>query len=288
MTELGHAARRGMGAAALVREQPVAGPVPRYEIPGWRERFGVVAGISGRGDEPGTGFDLGLWTREPVIEAMQRWRALRQAEPGFDAHVMAHQVHGAEVVWHQEARGWTILEGVDGHLTARRGTMLLVTVADCIPVYLLAPVQRAVALLHAGWRGTAAGIVSRGVRALGRRLGVSPSEIVMHCGVGICGQCYEVGSEVMAGCGVSHAGPGPWHLDLRERLASEAAQLALAEVTVSAWCSAHDRPAFYSHRASKGADGRMAAYIGYPGVSGNAAVARCCRALTPTPDSTSI
>jgi copper oxidase (laccase) domain-containing protein len=265
MTELGRTAGLGDNelAVTVVREPRLAGSVPRYEIPGWRERFGVVAGVTGRG-EGAAGFDLGLWTREPVVEVMHRWRAFRQAEPGFGAHVMAHQVHGGEVAWHEETRGWTVLEGVDGHLTARAGTLLLVTVADCIPVYLVAAGHRAVALLHAGWRGTAAGILAGGIAELGRRLGATPGDLVMHCGVGICGQCYEVGSEVMCGCGVPHAGAGPWLLDLRERLAEAGHRLGLREVSVSAWCSAHDRPAFYSHRGSQGSDGRMVAYLGFP------------------------
>ena len=88
--------RLGMSErAAAVAEVPRPGEVPRYEIPGWRDRFGVVAGITARGAVEGPGFDLGLWTREPVADVMGRWRALRGAEPGFDAFVMAHQVHGS-------------------------------------------------------------------------------------------------------------------------------------------------------------------------------------------------
>jgi copper oxidase (laccase) domain-containing protein len=68
----------------------------------------------------------------------------------------------------------------------------------------------------------------------------------------------------MSGCRVPHEGPGPWQLDLRERLANEAGQLGIRELSVSTWCSAHDRPTFYSHRASQGTDGRMVAYLGFP------------------------
>lgn len=221
----------------------------------------MVAGITGRGPAD-RGFDLGLWTSEPVADVMTRWRAFRAAEPGFGGFVMAHQVHGAEVRWHDGAAGWTVHEGLDGHLTAAPGVMLLVTVADCIPVYLVVPGQRIIGLLHAGWRGTAAGILTRAVDHLASHSNVSLAEIVMHCGVGICGSCYEVGSEVMTGCGVPAAGPGPWHLDLRSRLLEEARRLGVGEASASAWCSAHDRPAFYSHRASAGRDGRMVAYVG--------------------------
>jgi copper oxidase (laccase) domain-containing protein len=86
----------------------------------------------------------------------------------------------------------------------------------------------------------------------------------MHCGVGICGDCYEVGSEVMQGCGIAADGPGPWHLDLRGRLLEQARGLGLIQATISPWCSAHDRSPFYSHRASGGTEGRMVAYIGVP------------------------
>jgi copper oxidase (laccase) domain-containing protein len=86
--------------------------------------------------------------------------------------------------------------------------------------------------------------------------------LIMHCGIGICGVCYEVGSEVMRGCGAAAEGSGPWHLDLRATLVEQARGIGVSRVTTSSWCSAHHRPEFYSHRASQGADGRMVAYLG--------------------------
>lgn len=246
-----------------VREIPVPGPLPRYEIPGWSERFGVAAGITGRGTDPGRGFDLGLWSDAPVGEVMARWRALRRALTGFDAVVLGNQVHGTAVETVTGGHGWIQVEGVDGWVTTSRGVLLTVTVADCIPVYLAVP-GRGVALLHAGWRGTAGGILEIGVGRLLSVTGGTVADVVMHCGVGICGGCYEVGSEVMARCGLPADGPGPWQVDLRERLAAGAARLGVGQVSVSAWCSAHDAPAFYSHRASRGADGRMVAWLGMP------------------------
>jgi hypothetical protein len=195
---------------------------------------------------------------------MSRWRAFRTAEPGFSAVILGNQVHGTEVAWHDGGRGWVQIEGVDGHVTATAGLLLTVTVADCIPVYLLDPVRRAVALLHSGWRGTAGGILARGVAALVEAAGAQPADIVVHCGVGICGACYEVGSEVMTGCGLATHGGGPWHADLRAVLAEQAWSLGLGQVSTSQWCSAHDRYRFYSHRGSGGRDGRMVAYLGIP------------------------
>ena len=246
-----------------VCEVPAAGGLPRYELVEWRERHGIVAGITGRGSEPGRGFDLGLWTDAPVGEVMSRWRAFRRALPGFDAVVLGNQVHGVAVETMGPGRGWIQIDGVDGWVTTARGVLLTVTVADCIPVYLAVPGQ-GVALLHAGWRGTAAGILGIGLAQLLAATGSPVGDVVMHCGIGICGSCYEVGSEVMVGCGLRADGPGPWHLDLRWQLGAEAEALGLRGATVSGWCSAHHRPSFYSHRASRGADGRMAAYVGMP------------------------
>ena len=255
------------------REQPVPDPaVPRMELREWADRFGVVAGITTRGkrtDRGDPGFSLGLWSEEHVGQVMSRWRAVRAAvRQHFPGVILAHQVHGSAVQWHQHGTdGWLILDGVDGHVTGARGTLLTVTVADCVPVYLAVPGKQVVALLHAGWRGTAGRILERGVEVLKRAAFVRSTEIVMHCGVAICGACYEVGSEVieqLMGGGVSRADGPSGHVDLREILARQAGELGIPEVSVSPWCSAHDRDHFFSHRASGGRDGRMIAYVGLP------------------------
>jgi YfiH family protein len=244
-------------------EAPLAGPVPRFELTEWRARHGLVAGITGRGGSEGRGFDLGLWTAAPVGEVMERWRAFRLGLPGGDGVILGNQVHGAEVMTVGAVRGWLQVEGIDGWVTTSPGTYLAVTIADCVPVYLAVP-GRGIALLHAGWRGTAGGILRAGLEQLLLACGGAPADVIMHCGVGICGSCYEVGSEVMAGCRVAHIGPGPWHLDLRDELARQASGQGVSRISVSPWCSAHDRGRFYSHRASRGADGRMVAYLGMP------------------------
>ncbi len=247
----------------ILRETPVAGPEPMYEIAEWRDRYGVVAGITGRGEGDGRGFDLGLWSDAPVGEVMSRWRALRRAIPGFEAVALGNQIHGIVVETAVQGRGWTQVDGVDGWVTTAPGVLLTVTVADCIPVYLAVP-GRGVALLHGGWRGTAGGILGAGVDRLVSATGGTVVDIAMHCGVGICGWCYEVGHEVMSGCGAAVDGEGPWHLDLRARLVEEAQRLGVGAISVSSWCSAHDRSFFYSHRASRGTDGRMVAFLGMP------------------------
>lgn len=248
---------------ATLAEEPVAGELPLFELRRWRDDLGLAAGITARGRDGERGFDLGLWSEAPVGDVMRRWRRFRSAIPGFSTVVLGNQVHGTEVRAVGAAGGWLQIEGVDGWVTVTPGVLLTVTVADCIPVYLAVP-GRGIALLHAGWRGVAGGILSRGVLGLVAATSAQISSVVMHCGVGICGPCYEVGYEVLAGCGLREDGPGPWHVDLRQVLARQAGALGITRVTVSPRCSAHERPSFYSHRASRGADGRMVAYLGMP------------------------
>jgi len=246
----------------VIRESPVGdSAVPRMELTEWAERFGVVAGITTRG----RGFSLGLWSDEEVGQVMSRWRAVAAAvRPRFPGMILAHQVHGTTVQWHAAStHGWVILDGVDGHASGAPGLLLTVTVADCVPVYLAVPHKQVVALLHAGWRGTAGRILERGVEVVRRAAFVRESEIVMHCGVGICGTCYEVGSEVLARF-TGRAETGPGQVDLRAVLAQQGQALGVGTITCSPWCSAHDRAHFFSHRASGGRDGRMIAYVGLP------------------------
>jgi YfiH family protein len=208
---------------------------------------------------------LGLWSEDNVGQVMTRWRAFHTAvEKSFPAVVTGHQVHGTAVRW-QERRtnGWLLLDGVDGHATGSDVVLLTVMIADCIPVYLAAPEQGAVALLHAGWRGVAGAVLERAVEVLKQHAAARAADIVMHCGVGICGTCYEVGPEVAARFSDS-ATTGQQHIDLRAVLVRQARDLGISQVSVSSWCSAHDRERFFSHRASAGRDGRMVAYLGRP------------------------
>jgi YfiH family protein len=244
---------------AVLEEQAVPGPVPLFEVPGWRQRFGVVAGITGRG--AGDPFDLGMASARPAGGVFGDWTRFREAHPAFPAVIVSRQVHGSEVAWHASGAGWQIHDGWDGHATRAAGVLLTVTVADCIPVYLADPAGKAISLLHCGWRGVSSGILARGIGRLARH-GTVVSDLVMHCGVGICGPCYEVGSEVLEACGQRATGAGPWHIDLREVLASQARAEGVRAISTSQFCSCHHRDRFFSHRGSGGRDGRMVAYLG--------------------------
>jgi YfiH family protein len=191
---------------------------------------------------------------------MARFRAFRAAmRPGFIALQMAHQVHGREIVRHDGvAPGWHVRDDVDGHLTSQPGLLLAVTVADCVPIYLTRQDGSAIALLHAGWKGTAAGILEAGIAALA----VMPScRLAVHFGVAICGKCYEVGPEVIQAV-EGRTVSGKSYLDLRAVLARRAEAAGVKDISISSLCTSCDRDRFFSHRASGGDGGRQIAYLG--------------------------
>lgn len=242
-------------------ETPVAGPIPRFELAEWR-RLGIVAGVTGRGDDPARPFDLGLaGETTPVGRVMDHWRAFQESFPEFPGIVVSRQAHGTEIRWQAPANGLLVQYGADGHATRSTGLLLTVTVADCIPVYLADPANGVVALLHAGWRGITAGILGKALELL-KANGSRVEKLLLHCGIGICGRCYEVGSEVLSRCGVPATGGGRGFVDLRALLVAQGEESGVVNISTSQLCTRHDQDRFFSHRGSGGQDGRQVAYLG--------------------------
>ena len=141
----------------MTEEIPEHG-LPLYMVSDWADRFPwLFAGITHAGSGPDP-FDFRLFGEPPSQQAPARWKDLLRAS-AFAAIVHARQIHETRIVVH-DGVGKGILEAgetADGHATSARGVLLAITVADCVPVYLLDAEARAVALLHAGWRGDRGG-----------------------------------------------------------------------------------------------------------------------------------
>jgi copper oxidase (laccase) domain-containing protein len=121
-----------------------------------------------------------------------------------------------------------------------------VSIADCVPVFLAHP-SGAAALLHSGWRGTAARIVERSLDLFEAR-GMPASELTMHLGPAICGDCYEVSQDVferLTGRSVDRATT----VDLRSLIAGHARQRGIRRISLSQSCTRCNNDRFYSHRA---------------------------------------
>jgi purine-nucleoside/S-methyl-5'-thioadenosine phosphorylase / adenosine deaminase len=191
---------------------------------------------------------FGLASEEPARVVMQRWRALRdELSPGGVRLATATQVHGSRVVTHaNDWSGWLRVDDADGHVAPERGLALAVTIADCVPVFIAHP-SGAVALLHSGWRGTAGHIVERGIEALAHR-GFAASELRLHLGPAICGNCYEVGPDVIRQLTGRDSGK-PERVDLRALIRDHARAAGIRHMTTSGLCTRCDNDRLYSHRA---------------------------------------
>ncbi len=245
-----------MPAVATLREERVAGELPLYRQPEWAARFPwLVQGTTARG-EADAPFDLRLFGATPVGDVIDRWLHLRRAL-GVSRAAHARQVHGSDILVHGAGPpGLLVSERYDGHASTRPDLLLTVSVADCVPISLVAPRARAIAMLHGGWRGVAAGILERGIALLRHMTGAEPAGFFLHLGPAICGRCYEVGPEVFHALGLpvpAHAAP----VDLRGALAERATRLGIApgQISISGFCTrcggddggAGSSP-FFSHR----------------------------------------
>lgn len=205
--------------------------------------------------------------RSPLLET-EPWldhafgTAAAMPAPGF---LTLKQVHSARVIpsneWNEELEG-------DALITATPGLRLAVKSADCVPILLADPDRRAVAAVHAGWRGTLADIAGEAVRALAVRFGSLPSRLIAALGPSIGPCCFQVGPEV----GVLFREIFPeWDpdlvpptIDLREanrRLLARAG-VHPRRIQTAAPCSCCTGPEFHSWRRDRQKGQRMFAVIG--------------------------
>ena len=168
------------------------------------------------------------------------------------------QVHSGECVPAEGRAG--VLGTGDALLEDRPGAVVAVKTADCVPILLADERRRAVAAVHAGWRGTVAQIAARAVEAMHKRFGSDPAHLRAALGPAIGPCCYEVGPEVA----VWFEEHGRAHVDLA---AANRRQLIAAGVTperiyASNLCTMCRRDHFHSYRRDKEAAGRLFSFAG--------------------------
>lgn len=210
---------------------------------------------------------------DPATVQANREAVLRLLGLDPRRHVEADQVHGRMVaaVGAKDAGG--SIPDADGLASAEPGTVLAVHAADCVTILLADPPTRAVAAVHAGWRGTAAGIATEAVQVMAGRFGARRDDLLAVLGPSI-GPChYEVDEPVLDALRpwpwweavTVPSGPGRWRLDLwaanRRQLLESG--LRPERIEVLDLCTYHHPDLFYSYRRDR-VTGRMAAVIGVP------------------------
>ena len=190
----------------------------------------------------------------------------------LEAVTSGWQVHGDTVAVVSSSDGGQTLADTDALITNVRGRLLLIRLADCVPVFLYDPERQVVGLAHAGWKGTLLEIASKTARAMVVTYGSRPEAIVAGLGPAIGPCCFEVGPEVVgavralfgrAADSVLDMRPGGRaHLNIWEANVLQLREVGLAQIEVADICTCCRMDLFFSYRGEKGRTGRFAAVIG--------------------------
>jgi polyphenol oxidase len=211
---------------------------------------------------------------EPSKVVENRRRALASLGADLEDLVLTEQVHGTDVVVvdrSERGRGATTmasaLPAADAIVTADPGTVLGVLVADCVPIVVVDPETRVLACIHAGWRGTAGGVVDRALDAMAS-LGARPDRLAAYLGPAVAASRYQVDRPVVEALrgridgddpAISPDGPGRWHLDLPAVNRRILAEAGVPPERIHGSTLTTSDPRFFSHRGAGGrACGRFA------------------------------
>jgi len=195
------------------------------------------------------------------------YRALGISE---QAVVTVRQVHGERVMAVSPGDGGKSLGEADALISNVPGLVLLLRFADCVPVFLYAPRENAVGLVHAGWQGTAQEIAAKAAQAMISTYGCRPEEILAGIGPAIGPCCFDVGTDVLRAIQgkawaeevLTTREDGKTYMDLWRANALQLQGVGLRQIEHSCMCTACLLEEFYSHRAERGHTGRFAALIG--------------------------
>jgi YfiH family protein len=223
-----------------------------FELPGGGRALFTTRAAGNLSSGTGDGHEQGLRRRGEMSARLGvRWLCSSEQVHGTAVHVI-ERVAGTE--------GTPVPIAADGHATALEGVGAMILSADCLPVAL--GCKGAVAMLHAGWRGLAGGVLEEGVRVMRELAGGEDLLAVVGPGAGAC--CYEVGAEVHAA--FAHDRPGTREhgssrergpIDLRAIAHERLLAAGVARVEDVEACTICDER-FFSHRREGARAGRQA------------------------------
>lgn len=216
--------------------------------------------------------------QDAVVENYKRITAAMRMED--HALVFSDQVH--DTVIHKVTKEDVdpenpykkCLEGVDGLITNEPNMALVTSYADCVPLYFVDPVKKAIGLSHSGWKGTVGKIGKKTVECMEKEFGSNPRDIMVVIGPSICFDCYEISENVatqfmenfsddIISKILYYKGEGKYHLDLwltNKYIVMESGVLE-DNITNSNICTNCNCNLLFSHRASGGNRGNLAAFL---------------------------
>lgn len=165
-------------------------------------------------------------------------------------------------------------DNIDGLITNEPGICLVTSYADCVPLYIVDPVNKAIGLSHSGWKGTVGDIASVTVNKMAEEYSSNPNDLIVFIGPSICQGCYEIGEDVAEHFAVKY-GPnvfdkilypkenGKFHLNLWQANVTNFINAGVKEnnISITDICTCHNPNVLFSHRASKGKRGGLCAFL---------------------------
>ena len=248
--------------------------------PAWAEQADLAAGFTtrngGSSRPPYNSLNLGFGSgdQQSQVEAN---RAVVARSFGLEPHLLltVKQVHGSEILVidqpNPEVSHFQRVES-DAIITNQRNILLGILVADCFPVILYDRSKHVAAVIHLGWRGTAAGLLERTVIAMREIFDCQAVDISAAIGPGIAAHNYEVDRPVRdlfrQGTGhwqriATEVRLGHWQLDLQKSIALQldAAGIDRAAIDTVAECTCCHKETFFSYRRDKGKTGRQMGFV---------------------------
>ncbi len=190
-----------------------------------------------------------------------------------DSVVHAHLVHEASVARVTSDDYGTWLAHTDGIITNQQGCALTMNYADCTPIFVFDPINKAIGLGHAGWMGTVHDLPGALVQAMTAEFGSDPAALLAAIGPAIGPCCYEVGEPVISQVrtafetpelllldgqnGAPKANEGHLYFDLPQANRRNLQRAGVQQIEMSGLCTACRTDLFFSHRAEKGKTGRF-------------------------------
>ena len=215
---------------------------------------------------PYASLNLGVNTEDDESHVAENRRRFFQALGLSEEQLTSsYQVHDNKVLLAEKPGRH---EGYDAIITRQKGVIIGVTMADCTPILVYDARNQAVAVVHAGWKGTAKQIVLEALDAMAFHFGTQASDCHAYVGSCIDGGHYEVDENVAQHFGAEHKwpgqAPGKWQVDLKS--ANRAQLLAFGvpegQIEISPYSTFMDNEHYFSHRRENGTTGRMLAVIG--------------------------
>ncbi|CAM3533358.1 peptidoglycan editing factor PgeF [Paenibacillus lupini] len=265
-----------------------------FLLPTWMEQneyltAGFTSRNGGVSEEPWASLNVGLHVGDQDADVVRNRQLIAEAiDWPFEAWTCGEQVHGSDVFAVTEVeRGMgrlsraSAIADTDALITNVPGVLLASFYADCVPLYFYDPEHQAVALAHAGWKGTVQQIAIRTIEAMEKQYGSKPEQIRCAIGPSIDDCCYEVDGFVIdklqplvqelanlvnsvpeSMLTLVENGKAMVNLKQINRHIMLKAGILPIHIELSEWCTGCSSDQFFSHRKEGGKTGRMASWIG--------------------------